>query len=187
MNTAFSGTPDALSIPLSLRLYGDIIGRERPNHQNDMFSRRHPKMSRVNRAKLFAPFAALEGFEGRVRCKEIPYVPKSELDANETWELNHRLNKLHELTHNGALSRVNRVAVTVEYFEVCSDPESEAFGVKGLYHTVAGIVQRVDHVNQTLYLSDMNTSAAPCRAIAFSDIFGISDPFGMPVSRSNSG
>lgn len=48
-------------------------------------------MSQLNRAKIFAPFAALVGFDERVRRKEINYVAKHELDADEEWELNHKL------------------------------------------------------------------------------------------------
>ena len=55
--------------------YSDIIGLRRPVHDGDVFSRRHPKMTQLNRAKIFAPFAALTGFDSAVRAKEIPYVP----------------------------------------------------------------------------------------------------------------
>ena len=96
--------------------YGNIIFLERPVHNGDLFSRRHPKMS--NRAKIFAPFAALVGFDDRVRRKEISYVSKVELDADEEWELNRRLRILHELTANSKLARINTVDVTVEYYAV---------------------------------------------------------------------
>ena len=43
--------------------YDDLLRLHRPVHDGDVFSRRHPKMARLNRAKLFAPFAALTGFE----------------------------------------------------------------------------------------------------------------------------
>jgi hypothetical protein len=42
--------------------YSDIIGLRRPVHDGDVFSRRHPKMTQLNRAKIFAPFDALKGF-----------------------------------------------------------------------------------------------------------------------------
>ena len=178
MNTALAITPASIGVPLSVRLYGDIIWKERPVHQDDLFSRRHPKMSRLNRAKIFAPFAALDGFEGRVRSKEIPYVRCHELDADEVWELNHRLKILNELTYNGKMSRSNHVVVTVEYFVVCSDPDNDAFGMKGLYHTVTGIVQRVDRVNQALYLFEADNASACTLMIPFSDIYSIDDPSG---------
>lgn len=176
MSTALAA-PAPIAVPLSIRLYGDIINRQRPVHQNDLFSRKHPKMSRLNRAKLFAPFAALDGFEGRVRNKAIPYVRRHELDPDEIWELNRRLNILHGLTLNGKQARANRVRVRVEYFEKCTDPDSDAFGVKGLYHTADGFVQCVDCVSQTLVLNKEDDNGAyVCRAISFSDIYTICDP-----------
>ena len=43
--------------------YKDIIDKERPVHDGDEFEARHPKMPREARAKIFAPFAALKGYE----------------------------------------------------------------------------------------------------------------------------
>lgn len=43
--------------------YKDIIDKQRPVHDGDEFESRHPKMSIENRAKIFAPFAALKGYE----------------------------------------------------------------------------------------------------------------------------
>ena len=121
--------------------YGNIINMERPVHNGDLFSRRHPKM--LNRAKIFAPFAALVGFEDRVRNKEIEYVARRELSEEEQSYLNKVLNRI---------SRGDRVSV--KYFEICSDHESEAFGRLGQYKTVSGCVRWVDAVGQRLVLED---------------------------------
>ena len=43
--------------------YKDIIDKQRPIHDGDEFEARHPKMSIENRAKIFAPFAALKGYD----------------------------------------------------------------------------------------------------------------------------
>ena len=43
--------------------YNDIIDKNRPVHDGDEFEARHPKMPREARAKIFAPFAALKGYE----------------------------------------------------------------------------------------------------------------------------
>lgn len=43
--------------------YDDIINLKRPVHENDLFSINHPPMDRGRRAKIFAPFAALKGYE----------------------------------------------------------------------------------------------------------------------------
>ena len=130
--------------------YGNIIYLDRPVHNGDLFSRRHPKMT--NRAKIFAPFAALVGFEDRVRNKEIEYVARRELSEEEQSYLNKVLNRI---------SRGDRVSV--KYFEICSDHESEAFGRLGQYKTVSGCVRWVDVVGQRLVLED--------RGIDFGDLY----------------
>lgn len=152
--------------------YGNIIFLERPVHNGDLFSRRHPKMS--NRAKIFAPFAALVGFDDRVRRKEISYVSKVELDADEEWELNRRLRILHELTANSKLSRINTVDVMVEYYAVCTDMENDAYMEKGQYLTVTGRVVKVDQHEQVLKLL-INGNALE---IPFANIYQVFDPCG---------
>jgi hypothetical protein len=82
-----NGTPASYAVPAAVLRYGNIIFQDRPVHDGDVFSRKHPKMSQLNRAKIFAPFAALVGFDERVRRKEITYVSKHELDADEEWEI----------------------------------------------------------------------------------------------------
>lgn len=130
--------------------YGNIIFLERPVHDGDLFSPRHPKMT--NRAKIFAPFAALVGFEDRVKRKEIDYTARRELAEMEIAELNAVLNHLARGDH-----------VKVRYFELCSDRENDAFGRLGLYKTASGCVRWVDAVGQVLYLED--------RAIDFPDLY----------------
>ena len=142
--------------------YTDIIHSRRPFHDGDLFDRRHPKMTRLNRAKIFAPFAALSGFDDAVKSKQVPYVPRRIKDAEETWALNRALEALHGATRTGALARQNRVRARVEYFEICADPNHEAFGRDGLYRAVTGIVWKVDPTGQALVIGDVT--------IPFSDI-----------------
>lgn len=140
--------------------YSDIRGLQRPTHSGDLFSRRHPKMARLNRAKLFAPFAALSGFESAVRAKEVPYVPRRLLDAEAQRELNRALNRLRAAAgRDGPRARV-------EYFEVCADANHEAFGRDGLYRAITGVVQRVDPAGQVLVVGG--------RAIPFADLGSLS-------------
>ena len=115
---------------------------ERPVHNGDLFSRRHPKM--LNRAKIFAPFAALVGFEDRVRNKEIEYVARHLLSEEQETRINVVLNRI---------SRGDRV--NVKYFELCSDHENEAFGRLGQYKTISGCVRWVDAVGQRLVLDEI--------------------------------
>ena len=55
--------------------YMDIIDKERPVHNGDEFEARHPKMNRKNRAKIFAPFAALKGYEEAIDETGKIHVP----------------------------------------------------------------------------------------------------------------
>ena len=166
--------PASLSVLPAVARYGNIIFCNGPVHDGDVFSRKHPRMSQQNRAKLFAPFAALVGFDERVHKKEINYVPKHELDADEEWELNHRLFKLHCLTANSRLALANRVCVSIEYFSVCTDEENDAYLVKGQYKTITGMVLKVDPHEQTITVR----SGANTEIIPFSDIYRIFKPTG---------
>ena len=156
-------------IPASVARYGDFMFQGRPVHDGDVFSRRHPKMSQLNRAKIFAPFAALAGFDERVRQKEIQYVSKHELDADEAWALNQRLLELHGLTAGSRRARANTVRATVEYFEICDDEENAAYQTKGLYRTITGVVLKVDPLAQAITLQCQQGK----RTIRFTDIYRI--------------
>ena len=57
-----------------MKKYEDIIGLSRP------VSKKHPPMSRENRAAQFAPFAALTGFEGAIKETARVTGEKIELD-----------------------------------------------------------------------------------------------------------
>ena len=145
--------------------YSDILGANRPVHQDDAFSRRHPKMPRLNRAKLFAPFAALSGFDEAVRSKEVPYEPRHIPDAGEARALDAALRALYRATRTGALARQNRVRVRVEYFVVCADARHDACGRLGLYRVETGVARKVDPVGRVLLIGDKAIPFADIRAI----------------------
>ena len=155
--------------------YMDILDRERPVHSNDSFFYRHPNMSISQRAKIFAPYDALAGFSGEVKKKEIPYEPKRVLDADETWELNRRLNILHDLTFNRHAVRINHPTVCVEHFVVCGDPHHDGCGKLGQYMMLRGMARKVDPVEQVLWVEN--------QAVSFNDIYDITDPEGRLFRR----
>ena len=68
-----------------MNAYQDIIGKSRPVSK-------HPKMAVENRAKIFAPFAALRGFEISILTKEQDrvLVPRR-LIADEMQEENEKI------------------------------------------------------------------------------------------------
>ena len=166
----YDGSSMAYEVPAAGVRYGNIIYKERPVHNGDLFSRRHPRMSQLNRAKIFAPFAALVGFEEAVRSKEIQYIPKHILDAEEIYELNTVLNLLHHATRNGNQARSNQIAVCVRYFVVCSDANNDAYGRLGVYHTQTGIVWKIDPVLRMVHIGSSR--------IPIADIAAITDPTG---------
>lgn len=55
-----------------------------------------PKMTRENRAKQFAPFAALKGFEEAIKSVEKIVVDRIELSEERKEELDRRLQMIHK-------------------------------------------------------------------------------------------
>ena len=58
--------------------YIRVLVRGCPVHAGDDFSLRHPRMERGLRAKIFAPFDALEGFTERIRTRDAALVETME-------------------------------------------------------------------------------------------------------------
>ncbi len=69
--------------------YGDIIHRSRPVPDRDT-------MELMQRAKIFAPFAALTGFEEFVREQEMIYEERRMLSEDQMEELDRKLRSLKE-------------------------------------------------------------------------------------------
>lgn len=85
------------------------------------------KMDVSNRAKQFAPFAALKGFEEAIRAKETVYIPKAELTQESVEEINEKLCMMHE-----------KDVVSIIFYNLES------------YQKVTGMVSRIDAKNQYL-------------------------------------
>ena len=115
--------------------YDDILSLPHPT------SRKHPRMSAIDRAAQFSPFAALTGYEETIeetgRLTEQPV----ELWEDARMELDRRQQILLD---NAALSP----EVTVRYF--CPDSRKEG----GAYVTVSGRLKSVDSVNRVLHLQN---------------------------------
>ena len=132
--------------------YADVLRRGQPQHERfDRFRLRHPSMDTGKRAKIFAPFDALKGFNDAISAKEVQYEFRRELDDDEKEELNRRLGVLKTLTYNGKAARKNKVEVAVTYFQPCEDINSEAYGHRGQYVTDSGICWRISQ--RTLLLN----------------------------------
>lgn len=129
--------------------YHDIIGL--PHH----VSARRPRMSMLNRAAQFSPFAALTGYEDAIREAarltdariELDECAKAALDA-----------KLQIIQSNP------RMIVSITYFV----PDARKAG--GAYVTADGSVRKVDDVQHIVRMTDRTE-------IPIEDIIGIEGDF----------
>jgi len=115
--------------------YDDVINRQHPT------SKKHPRMSNMNRAAQFAPFAALTGYEESIEETARLTDRRIELSEYEIEELNAKLNSIQEHIKE-------RPEVTITYFQ--HDERKEG----GAYITVTGKVRRIDDVNRILVFED---------------------------------
>ena len=102
--------------------YEEILYRERP----ELYGR--PRMSRIDRAAQFAPFAALTGYEAVIRETERCTDTRMELEEQEKESLDRRL---------GALVRLGESAPAVEI--TCFVPDERKSG--GAYQSITGKIK----------------------------------------------
>lgn len=129
-------------------MYEDII--DLPHH----VSERHPRMSMMDRAAQFSPFAALTGYDVAIKETARLTDKKIELTDEMQAQLNDRLNLLQD-------ELCNSPTVEITYFI----PDNYKEG--GSYHTLQGQIKRIDSVERIVCLCD-GTS------IHFDDILDIS-------------
>ena len=118
--------------------YDDVINKQHPT------SKKHPRMSNMNRAAQFAPFAALTGYEESIEETARLTDRRIELSEDNIEELNAKLNFIQERIKE-------RPEVTITYFQ----PDERKEG--GAYITVTGKVRRIDEVNRVLVFEDGRT------------------------------
>ncbi len=144
--------------------YRSLFLQGRPRHEKyDDFWIRHPPMDHVHRAKIFAPFDALAGFDDCINSKDVLYEEKRILSGSEKDDLNDKLSLLHSLTCNGRAARVNSPVATVNSFVPCSDEHSDWYHRGGRCESYTGTVKKVDA--GALVVDD--------KTIALDDIVGI--------------
>ena len=108
-------------------------------------SLRHPRMDPGKRAKIFAPFAALTGFDAELRKKDIRYVEKRIL-SEEDYE---RINLLLQDIKDHLPQKVN-----VIWFSLCSDPDHDAYRKLGREMQYSGKLLRIDDIFGELVFVD---------------------------------
>ena len=115
----------------NMNAYSDMLTAERPIPSR-------PRMPRQNRAKIFAPYDALKGFEETVHAKDRIFVYRAELSEEVQEQLDLRLRRLR---------RNDRVTVT--WFRLCPESGDPALGE---YETASGAVTGIDPVRRCLLL-----------------------------------
>lgn len=115
--------------------YDDIINRPRPN------PKRHPRMSAINRAAQFSPFAALTGYGDAVAETARLTDMRVELDEDRRAALNEKL-----LLALGVDDERPEIAIT--YFV----PDSKKAG--GAYVTATGRVKKIDEYERVVIMLD---------------------------------
>ena len=115
--------------------YDDII--HLPHHT----SKTHARMSMIERAAQFSPFAALTGYSGVIREVGRLTEQKIELGESEIEELERELNRLVPLAQE-------HPKVTITYFQ----PDQKKEG--GTYLTVTGQLKKIDDIERAIFLID---------------------------------
>lgn len=144
-----------MKMPVDFK-YKKIHLMGRPRHEKySEFWRKHIPMDQTHRAKQFAPFDALDGFDEAIYAKEVLYVEQKRMDEDK---LNQKL----------AILRERRRPVKITYFVPCSDENNDAFEEgRGLYKTVTGTVEKIDEETETLRIGGLSISFDDIRDINF--------------------
>lgn len=119
--------------------YDDIIYREYPPKSSDII--KHPRMRVEDRAKIFAPFAALKGYEEAIAAKQKIVVPRIELSEESKEYLDLQLGRI-----DGLLTQGQHPVITVVYFQ--QDKSSNEDG--GEYIRFTGMVAKFDQTSRIL-------------------------------------
>ena len=118
-------------------------------------------MARGLRAKIFAPFDALRGFDFSVSHKKVVYEHRRYPDGEELIRLNQDLLRLEDLVRG---SRSHPV-VQVTYFQPCLDTQRTDWQHLGQYMEYTDRLMEVSVQSQSLIFAG--------RTIPFSDLLSI--------------
>lgn len=147
-------------------MYRDTFLHGKPKHKKfDDFYIRHPFMDPGKRAKIFAPFDALAGFNELILSKEVHYVEKAELDEERENALNVKMELLASAVKNSRDARDKMIEISITYYVPCTDVLNDAYGGKGQYITETGILWKVDTVFRRVQVNSI--------IIDFDDIWNI--------------
>ena len=123
--------------------YDDIIQMEYPHSKSDII--KHPRMRKEDRAKIFAPFAALKGYEEAIAQKQKIVVPRIELSEEAKEYLDLQLSKIDSQLREG-----QHPIITIVYFQ--KDKGNSEAG--GEYIQFTGMVAKFDKSSRILQIVD---------------------------------
>lgn len=133
-----------IPIPPGFR-YRHVLMKGKPLHRKtDAFLTRHPHMDIGKRAKIFAPFDALRGFDEALDIRTVPYETRRELTEDEVAEIDLCLRALHRMICGTKKDGGHLPSVSVTYFVPCSGGDSDTRAYRGQYHTLTGVCRSVD-------------------------------------------
>lgn len=115
--------------------YDDIINLPHPT------SKKHPRMSRQNRAAQFSPFAALTGYDAEIREMARQTEKKKQLSEDQWDMLNEKIMELLKLPHKP-------VRAVVTYF--VPDPKKEG----GTYRKKDCYIEKISMEKRVLLLEN---------------------------------
>lgn len=124
--------------------YSDIINKMRPEHNGDDFSIRHPKMSIQDRAKIFAPFDALRGFDEAIDKENVIYAPYIYLSEDEKQLLDQVIYLIDE-----KLTNKEEVKGRITYFI-----QNGRIKDTGTVMEISGIIKKLDKINGTIKIGE---------------------------------
>lgn len=104
-------------------------------------SQRHPRMSRLDRAAQFAPFAALTGYDSVIAETGRETTQRAELDEMQLLRLNEAMRTIQERLPERPMVRITRFV-----------PDARKEG--GSYEVLEGRVRNIDHSAGMLVLAD---------------------------------
>lgn len=110
--------------------YDDIINLPHPT------SKKHPRMSRQNRAAQFSPFAALTGYDAEIREMARQTEKKKQLSEDQWDMLNEKIMELLKLPHKP-------VRAVVTYFVPDPKKEGGTYRKKNCYIDKISMEKRV--------------------------------------------
>lgn len=133
--------------------YAKIMAKHRPEHNGDEFSFRHPKMDIAKRAKLFAPFDALRGFDAAIDIanNNASYVEKRDLDEGEIEYINHKLNRLYEIFKYNKTHHRTTTATVSAFVPACDGEGGDTFGN---YTDIYGDITAISHIGKYIMIDN---------------------------------